>query len=281
MQLGLTPYGEAWELQRALAGAVSQGAIPDTVLFLEHPPVVTLGRRTDEGELHVPEGRRGRGRRDRPRRQVHLPRPGAARLLPDPRPQPARARREALLPRPRGGRDPHARRGRRRGGADRRADRRLAHEPAAQDRLDRRPHLALGDDARLRAQRRPRPGAVHAVDHRVRSRGRGVHDRRARARPADRRRRHPARARSRPSRTCSGSPSRSFQPRTAPGSGPSPCTSSSPRARNSGRGGRCCRFGLDLRDVLLAQEREEHDQGEDDEHHAAGEGDVEALDERL
>jgi lipoyl(octanoyl) transferase len=56
MQLGLTPYAEAWELQRALAGAVSQGAIPDTVLFLEHPPVVTLGRRTDEGELHVPEG---------------------------------------------------------------------------------------------------------------------------------------------------------------------------------------------------------------------------------
>jgi lipoyl(octanoyl) transferase len=56
MQLGLTPYTEAWELQRALAGAVSQGAIPDTVLFLEHPPVVTLGRRTDDGELHVPPG---------------------------------------------------------------------------------------------------------------------------------------------------------------------------------------------------------------------------------
>ncbi len=57
MQLGgLTPYAEAWELQRALAGAVSQGAIPDTVLFLEHPPVVTLGRRTDEQELHVPAG---------------------------------------------------------------------------------------------------------------------------------------------------------------------------------------------------------------------------------
>src|SRR3954463_12023400 len=54
MQLGLVPYAEAWELQRSLAGAVSQGAIPDTVLFLEHPPVITLGRRTDEGELHVP-----------------------------------------------------------------------------------------------------------------------------------------------------------------------------------------------------------------------------------
>ena len=56
MQLGQVPYLEAWELQRSLAGAVSQGAIPDTVLFLEHPPVVTLGRRTDEtAELHVPE----------------------------------------------------------------------------------------------------------------------------------------------------------------------------------------------------------------------------------
>jgi lipoyl(octanoyl) transferase len=44
-------------LQRSLAGAVSQGAVPDTVILLEHPPVVTLGRRTDETlELHVPAG---------------------------------------------------------------------------------------------------------------------------------------------------------------------------------------------------------------------------------
>ena len=50
------PYREAWDLQRSLAGAVSQGAIPDTVVLLEHPPVVTLGRRTDEtAELHIPE----------------------------------------------------------------------------------------------------------------------------------------------------------------------------------------------------------------------------------
>jgi lipoyl(octanoyl) transferase len=57
MQLGQVPYAEAWELQRSLAGAVSQGAIPDTVLLLEHPPVITLGRRTDEAaELHLPEG---------------------------------------------------------------------------------------------------------------------------------------------------------------------------------------------------------------------------------
>jgi lipoyl(octanoyl) transferase len=55
LELGLVPYREAWDLQRSLAGAVSQGAIPDTVIFLEHPPVVTLGKRTEPGELHVPE----------------------------------------------------------------------------------------------------------------------------------------------------------------------------------------------------------------------------------
>ena len=56
LNLGVTPYGDALELQRSLAGAVSQGAIPETVVFLEHPPVVTVGRRTETGELHVPEG---------------------------------------------------------------------------------------------------------------------------------------------------------------------------------------------------------------------------------
>jgi lipoyl(octanoyl) transferase len=56
LNLGETPYLEAWELQRSLAGAVSQGAIPDTIVLLEHPPVITLGRRTEQGELHVPEG---------------------------------------------------------------------------------------------------------------------------------------------------------------------------------------------------------------------------------
>jgi lipoyl(octanoyl) transferase len=57
LELGLVPYGEAFELQRSLAGAVSQGAIPETVVLLEHPPVVTIGRRTEmDVELHVPEG---------------------------------------------------------------------------------------------------------------------------------------------------------------------------------------------------------------------------------
>jgi lipoyl(octanoyl) transferase len=54
---GLVPYREAVALQRSLAGAVSQRAIPDTVILLEHEPVVTLGRRADEAaELHLPGG---------------------------------------------------------------------------------------------------------------------------------------------------------------------------------------------------------------------------------
>jgi lipoyl(octanoyl) transferase len=54
LQLGQVPYREAWELQRSLAAQVAEGG-PDTVLFLEHMPVITLGRRTEPGELHIPE----------------------------------------------------------------------------------------------------------------------------------------------------------------------------------------------------------------------------------
>ena len=54
---GLTPYRDAFELQRSLAEDVKAGVRPDTVILLEHEPVITLGRRTDEAaELHVPDG---------------------------------------------------------------------------------------------------------------------------------------------------------------------------------------------------------------------------------
>jgi lipoyl(octanoyl) transferase len=53
---GAVPYAEAWDLQRSLAEAVSRSELPDTVVLLQHTPVITLGRRTEEGELHVPEG---------------------------------------------------------------------------------------------------------------------------------------------------------------------------------------------------------------------------------
>ena len=54
LSLGRVSYVEAWNLQRSLAAAVSQGAMPEAVVLLEHPPVVTLGRRTGADELHVP-----------------------------------------------------------------------------------------------------------------------------------------------------------------------------------------------------------------------------------
>ncbi|ABG05464.1 lipoate-protein ligase B [Rubrobacter xylanophilus DSM 9941] len=41
---GLTPYAEAWELQRELVRKRRSGEIPDTLLLLEHPPVYTVGR---------------------------------------------------------------------------------------------------------------------------------------------------------------------------------------------------------------------------------------------
>jgi lipoyl(octanoyl) transferase len=56
VQLESTPYEEACELQRSLAAAVTDGSLPDTVVFLEHPAVVTVGRRTGEDELHLPDG---------------------------------------------------------------------------------------------------------------------------------------------------------------------------------------------------------------------------------
>ena len=55
LDAGLVPYREALELQQSLAAAVSQRAIPETVILVEHPAVVTAGRRTGDGELHLPE----------------------------------------------------------------------------------------------------------------------------------------------------------------------------------------------------------------------------------
>jgi lipoyl(octanoyl) transferase len=53
--LGLVEHGEAYELQRRVRAARQAGAIPDTVLLLEHPPVYTRGRRSEPGELPMGE----------------------------------------------------------------------------------------------------------------------------------------------------------------------------------------------------------------------------------
>jgi lipoyl(octanoyl) transferase len=56
VNLGTVEYREALDVQRAVAAAVGEGSLPDTVLLLEHPPTITLGRRTEPGEVHVPDG---------------------------------------------------------------------------------------------------------------------------------------------------------------------------------------------------------------------------------
>ena len=43
-RLGLREYGEVLDLQRRLARARMAGAVPDLLVLVEHPPVVTLGR---------------------------------------------------------------------------------------------------------------------------------------------------------------------------------------------------------------------------------------------
>ena len=53
--LGLVPYEEALELQLALREARIDGRIGDVLLLLEHPPVITRGRRSADTELVLGE----------------------------------------------------------------------------------------------------------------------------------------------------------------------------------------------------------------------------------
>jgi lipoyl(octanoyl) transferase len=56
LDAGLVPYGEGLELQRSLVEALVQHERRETIVLLEHPPVVTTGRRTElDKELHIPE----------------------------------------------------------------------------------------------------------------------------------------------------------------------------------------------------------------------------------
>jgi lipoate-protein ligase B len=44
IDLGSMEYGQAWDLQRRVGRMVGAGALPDTILVVEHPPVYTVGR---------------------------------------------------------------------------------------------------------------------------------------------------------------------------------------------------------------------------------------------
>jgi lipoyl(octanoyl) transferase len=63
-RLGQVPYEEALELQAALVEQRRRDEIPDQLLLLEHPHVVTLGVRTADARAHIvapPEALAGRG----------------------------------------------------------------------------------------------------------------------------------------------------------------------------------------------------------------------------
>lgn len=53
--LGTVDYGTSYRLQKRLQEARSEGVIGDTILLLDHPPVITLGRRDDNSNVLVPE----------------------------------------------------------------------------------------------------------------------------------------------------------------------------------------------------------------------------------
>jgi len=52
-RLGLVPYEQAWALQRQIHAQRVADEIPDTCLLLEHPPVFTAGKRTEDFERPI------------------------------------------------------------------------------------------------------------------------------------------------------------------------------------------------------------------------------------
>lgn len=53
--LGLTPYAEALQLQQSLVEARKRDEVPDTLLLLEHPHVITLGRAANRANVLADE----------------------------------------------------------------------------------------------------------------------------------------------------------------------------------------------------------------------------------
>jgi len=55
IQKGITPYEAAWEFQRQTHARRLSGEIPDTLILLEHPPVYTFGKNSDQSNLIDPQ----------------------------------------------------------------------------------------------------------------------------------------------------------------------------------------------------------------------------------
>jgi lipoyl(octanoyl) transferase len=54
-RLGVVSYGDGLELQRQLVAQRLAGEIPDTLLLLQHPHVLTLGVKAGQSRQHVLE----------------------------------------------------------------------------------------------------------------------------------------------------------------------------------------------------------------------------------
>ena len=204
VHLGLVPYARGARRSSARSPtAVGAGELPDTVLLLEHPPTITLGRRTEPGELHVPDGadveivetdRGGKSTYHGPGQLVCYPILDLKRHGQDVK-RYCRDLEEALI-------------------------RTLAAFGLDAKRIEGLTGIWLTPPPRkiasigvhisrwitthgyaLNVDLDPAP--FTRVDHRVRARGRGVHDDGARARPAAQRRRRARRRRVRRSRRCS------------------------------------------------------------------------------
>jgi lipoyl(octanoyl) transferase len=60
IDLGYLKYDEAWRLQQELVAERREGRAPDTIVFVEHPPTITLGRAADRRHLLMSEAELGR-----------------------------------------------------------------------------------------------------------------------------------------------------------------------------------------------------------------------------
>jgi lipoyl(octanoyl) transferase len=54
LDLGTREFGEVWALQKELVAKRQRDEIPDTLVFVEHPHVITLGRGTHKENVLSP-----------------------------------------------------------------------------------------------------------------------------------------------------------------------------------------------------------------------------------
>ncbi len=60
LDLGRVSYAHAWQFQKLRHASVLDGTVPDTLLLLEHNPVITMGRGGLPEHIYVSEGELGR-----------------------------------------------------------------------------------------------------------------------------------------------------------------------------------------------------------------------------